>query len=124
MNWGNLLFSFNGRVGRKAFWLYLVAMIVISVGVNIAVVAPMVAAAQTNPDALATMSMPIWIWIVFIPLIWIGLAIQAKRWHDLDKSAWWILIGLVPAIGGLIVLVMCGFMAGTPGPNRFGDQPA
>lgn len=124
MNWGNLLFSFNGRVGRKAFWLYLVAMIVVSVVVNVAAVGPMVAAAQSNPEALSTMAMPIWVWIVFIPLFWIGLAIQAKRWHDQDKSAWWILIGLVPFVGGLIVLVMCGFIAGTPGPNRFGDQPA
>ena len=70
------------------------------------------------------MSMPVWVWIVFIPLIWMSLAVQAKRWHDQDKSAWWILIGFIPFVGGLITLIMCGFIAGTPGPNRFGDVPA
>ncbi|MEZ5545105.1 MAG: DUF805 domain-containing protein [Lysobacteraceae bacterium] len=123
MNWGNLLFSFNGRVGRKAFWLYVLASFLVGILINVVALGPMIAAAQTNPEALANMSMPIWVWIVFIPLIWIGLAIQAKRWHDQDKSAWWILIGLIPFVGGLIVLVMCGFMQGTPGPNRFGDGP-
>jgi uncharacterized membrane protein YhaH (DUF805 family) len=30
--------------------------------------------------------------ILYIPLIWIGLAIGAKRLHDRDKSAWWLLV--------------------------------
>jgi len=35
----------------------------------------------------------------------------------------WILIALVPVVGGLIALVFNGFIAGTPGPNRFGNPP-
>lgn len=61
--------------------------------------------------------------LAVLALIWPSLAIQAKRWHDQDRSAWWILIGLVPFVGGLIALVMCGFIQGTPGPNRFGAGP-
>jgi len=124
MNWGELLFSFNGRVGRKVFWFYVLASFIVGMLINVVALAPMMATVQSNPEAMQSMAMPLWVWIVFIPLIWIGLAIQAKRWHDQDKSAWWILIGFIPFIGGLIVLVMCGFIAGTPGPNRFGDQPA
>jgi uncharacterized membrane protein YhaH (DUF805 family) len=30
--------------------------------------------------------------ILYIPLIWIGLALGAKRRHDRDKSAWWLLV--------------------------------
>ena len=56
-------------------------------------------------------------------LLWPSLAICAKRWHDVDKSAWWILIALVPVVGGLIALVFNGFIPGTPGPNRFGNPP-
>jgi uncharacterized membrane protein YhaH (DUF805 family) len=58
--------------------------------------------------------------VVTLILIWPALAIQAKRWHDVDKSAWWILIGLVPLVGGLVALVFNGFVAGTPAANRFG----
>ena len=92
-------------------------------GIQFAALGPMIAAAAADPEAAANMSFPVWIWIIFIPMIWMSLAVQAKRWHDVDKSAWWILIGLVPFVGGLIALVFNGFIAGTPGPNRFGEGP-
>ncbi len=123
MNWGKFLFSFDGRASRKAFWLFFVVSLVIAMGIQFAALGPMMAAAATDPEAAAKMSIPFWVWIIFIPLIWMSLAVQAKRWHDQDKSAWWILIGLIPFVGGLIVLIMCGFIAGTPGPNRFGEGP-
>ena len=123
MDWKKFLFSFDGRVGRKAYWLFLVAVVVISMGVQFAALGPMIAAAAADPEAAANMSFPVWIWIIFIPMMWMSLAVQAKRWHDVDKSAWWILIGLVPFVGGLIALVFNGFIAGTPGPNRFGEGP-
>ena len=125
MNWSNLLFSFNGRTGRKGFWIVTVLILVIYLVLWGVAFAPIMAAAATNdPAAMANVSMPFWVWIVMLPMLWISLAVQAKRWHDQDKSAWWILIGFIPFVGGLIVLIMCGFIAGTPGPNRFGDVPA
>jgi uncharacterized membrane protein YhaH (DUF805 family) len=51
------------------------------------------------------------------------LCVYGKRWHDRDKSAWWILIGLIPFIGWIWVLVEVGFLKGTDGPNRFGEDP-
>ena len=125
MNWGKLLFSFDGRIGRKGFWIVTIAMIVIYMVLWGVAFAPMMAAAASqDAAAMQNLSMPIWVWIIMLPMIWISLAVQAKRWHDQDKSAWWILINFVPFVGGLIVLIMCGFIAGTPGPNRFGDVPA
>ena len=56
-------------------------------------------------------------------MLWPSLAVCAKRWHDVDKSAWWILISLVPFVGGIIALVFNGFIPGTPGTNRFGPPP-
>ena len=38
---------------------------------------------------------------LYVPFIWISLAVSVKRWHDRDKSGWWILIGLVPLIGSI-----------------------
>ena len=34
MNWGKFLFSFQGRISRKAFWLYILASIVLGVLLN------------------------------------------------------------------------------------------
>jgi len=51
-----------------------------------------------------------------------SLAVGFRRLHDIDKSAWWLLIGLVPFIGGIVLLVFA-CLPGTPGPNRFGPDP-
>ena len=115
MSWKQVLFSFEGRVGRKAFWLTLLASVVLAILAQVLVIGAVIASGQ-QPSALV--SIPLL--LVALALFWISLAVQAKRWHDQDKSAWWILVNLVPAVGGLVTLVMCGFLQGTPGPNRFG----
>lgn len=124
MDWGKFFLSFDGRIGRKAFWLFFVAIFVLMMIVGGIAGASMSAASVNQATGEVVMpSMPIWIWLVYLVVLWPSLAVQAKRWHDQDKSAWWILINFVPFVGGLISLIMCGFIAGTPGPNRFGEGP-
>ena len=120
----NLLFSFQGRVNRAKFWLVHVVMWVI-VAVVFAVIA---GSAAMSPDPSAALESvgavgAIVLLVVYILALWIGLAIAAKRWHDRNKSAWWILIVFVPVVGGLWYLVECGFLRGTTGPNKFGPDP-
>ena len=124
MNWGQLLFSFEGRVGRATYWYFVLAIVALFAvlgmifGFSMASVNPQTgeAVASAGPGGLV-------IGLASLLIIWPSLAIAAKRWHDVDKSAWWILIGLVPAVGGIIALVFNGFIAGTPGPNKFGPAP-
>jgi uncharacterized membrane protein YhaH (DUF805 family) len=52
-----------------------------------------------------------------------AVLVDIKRWHDRDKSGWWMLIVLVPIIGSIWLLIELGFLAGTPGANRFGPPP-
>jgi uncharacterized membrane protein YhaH (DUF805 family) len=35
----------------------------------------------------------------------------------------WVLIALIPFVGWFWVLIECGFVDGTMGPNRFGPSP-
>ena len=50
------------------------------------------------------------------------LAVQVRRLHDTGKPGWFILIGLVPYIGSLILLVlMC--LDSQPGFNQYGENP-
>jgi len=61
-------------------------------------------------------------------LAWTHLAVFVKRWHDCDKSGWWILVNLIPVIGWLWTLIECGFFEGTVGPStvlilRAGPEP-
>jgi len=57
--------------------------------------------------------------VVIVP----AFLVYIKRWHDRDKSGWWMLIVLIPLVGLIWFLVELGFLPGTPGPNRFGPPP-
>jgi uncharacterized membrane protein YhaH (DUF805 family) len=50
------------------------------------------------------------------------LAVTVRRLHDIDRSGWWILIGLVPLIGAIVLLVFA-LLEGTPGDNQYGPNP-
>ncbi len=58
--------------------------------------------------------------ITMLLLIWPCAAVSVKRWHDRDKSGWWVLVFLIPLIGVLWTLIANGLLRGTLGPNRFG----
>ena len=49
-----------------------------------------------------------------------SITVAARRLHDVDKSGWWLLLALIPLIGGLVVLYFL-VQPGTQGPNRFGN---
>jgi uncharacterized membrane protein YhaH (DUF805 family) len=111
MDWKWFLLSFEGRINRKLIWMYFLALFAI-----VFVSELLTGNVTTNEASGLTM-------IISVLSIWPSLAVQAKRWHDTDRSAWWILIGLIPIIGGLWALVVTGFFGGTPGDNRFGPDP-
>ena len=108
MTFQQLWLSFDGRIPRKAYWIYGVLPLI---GVSLAAG---IVAGILNLKALSM--------LVSILLIWPSIALAAKRWHDRDKSAWWILIGLVPMIGWLWTFIENGCLRGTTGPNRFGGD--
>lgn len=118
-NWQSMLFSSKGRIRRSQFWLW-------SIGSGFAVgIILGIAMAVFGGRAQGQMS-PLFGLIYFAVLILavvIGVNLQVKRWHDRDKSGWWMLIGLIPAIGGIWAFVECGCLDGTQGPNKFGPSP-
>lgn len=61
--------------------------------------------------------------ITLLVLAWVELAVAAKRWHDRNKSVFWILFSFIPIIGQLWAVVELGFIKGTKGQNRFGADP-
>jgi uncharacterized membrane protein YhaH (DUF805 family) len=54
---------------------------------------------------------------LFLP----SLSLAFRRLHDTRRSAWWLLIGLIPLLGW-IVLIYWYVQPGTPGANRFGPE--
>ncbi|MCK6265264.1 DUF805 domain-containing protein [Vibrio sp. ZSDE26] len=134
-----LLFSFEGRVGRKTYWIWNALYYAVIVG--------FAAGANVLFPAMAHIILPVFLLIVLVP----DLAITAKRWHDRGKSSWWLLLNVplvfgrmaVPAgdptglaqtstiemlisvaalICGTWILVECGFMKGEVTSNQYGDE--
>lgn len=50
-----------------------------------------------------------------------SLAVQVRRLHDTGRTGWWILIGLVPIVGGIVLLVFC-VLDSVP-DNAYGPNP-
>ena len=119
------LFSFQGRVRRLHLWAFFLVMSVVY-GALFWPFGPLPVSPGEPPNLGWSFS-----WVSHNPLIglfalaaiWMKLAVLVKRWHDRDKSGWWVLITLVPLIGWLWQLIECGFLDGTPGPNRYGPSP-
>ena len=106
-----LFFSLRGRVSRREFWLYGVLALA-----GLALLAHALLGIAHVRIGTAER-------IVNLLLTWPALAVSVKRWHDRDKSGWWVLLNLVPVIGWIWALIDNGFRRGTPGPNRFGEDP-
>jgi uncharacterized membrane protein YhaH (DUF805 family) len=125
MSWLQLLFSFNGRISRRRYWIGF-ALLLIGLVAEMALLPPdafvqfvPLAEAQANPFTLlkppALIEAAIATWIV--------VAVSAKRCHDRNHSGVYLLLYLVPLVGQLWILAELGFFPGTPGANRFGPDP-
>jgi uncharacterized membrane protein YhaH (DUF805 family) len=72
--------------------------------------------AAANSTAAVTVFLII-VGLTVLYLVLVGLALTIRRLHDIDKTGWWVLIGLVP-FGGIVLLIF-SLLEGTPGPNRY-----
>lgn len=101
----------RGRITRRRFWLHGVLTLG-ALGVFLRALLD-IARLQAEHAELA----------VNLLMLWPAIVISAKRWHDRDRSAWWVAVALIPLVGLLWLLIDNGFRRGTPGPNRFGPEP-
>ena len=102
----------RGRIGRRTFWLQGV-LVMCGMAVLLRALLDIARLPQEQVDE----------WVSLL-LAWPALAISAKRWHDRDRSGWWVLVLLLPVVGVLWLLADNGFVRGSPGRNRFGEPPA
>lgn len=116
------LFSFKGRLNRAKYWLLHILLICISALVELMTdgIAP---AGDSTDEPVGYVLVLLLLAFMAILGAWSIFAVTVKRWHDRDKSGWWILIHLIPIFGSIYALVQLGFLKGTKGYNRFGPDP-
>ena len=95
-------FTFSGRTDRKTFWLT-----VLGVAILYAILAFIIGLIGSNAGEGTTLNtiMVVLLWILELGIVIPALALDIRRLHDINKSGWWVLISLVPAVGGIILLV-------------------
>lgn len=107
------LFWFGGRINRMSYLIRLVALVAFALAIT--TMYPDAIAEQPDPrmSTLQTACVYVYFWCVW--------ANSAKRWHDVDRSALYATLMLVPLVGIALNVALNAWIDGTPGPNRFGD---
>lgn len=99
--------DFSGRARRMEYWMFTLISVIISVVIAII-------------DVLLGIGILGWLYVlgVLVP----SLAVGARRLHDTGRSGWWQLIGVIPLIGGIVLIVFFA-LDGERQPNVYGPDP-
>lgn len=106
--------DFNGRARRQEYWMFVLFNVIFGI---VAMVLDNILG-LANPMVGYGPLYGIYSLAVLIP----GLAVAARRLHDVGKSGWMLLISLIPLIGGIWLLVLLASDS-HPGDNQYGPNP-
>ena len=111
-------FSFSGRINRETFWLKGVLLpLCVVIGLIL------VSYAATGFSEVA--GVILW-YLALGTYVIISIAVVAKRLHDCNRTAWWVLTIFIPFVGLIIAIfgyIALGILKGDTEPNRYGDVP-
>lgn len=105
--------QFEGRARRKEYWYFVLFSIIASLllsGIDRAL-------HTTSGNGSGVLS-SLYSLAVLLPSIAVGV----RRLHDTSRTGWWILIGLIPIVGFIVLLVFfC--QDSDAGTNAYGPNP-
>lgn len=98
--------KFDGRASRPAFWWWFLFAILVGIAANII--------------GVGIFDTAVLSYLVSIALILPNLSVAIRRLHDTGRTGWWVLIGLIPLIGAIVLLIFF-LEQGDPGENEYGS---
>ena len=105
--------DFTGRARRKEYWMFVL------INTVIAVLLAILDSVLSLPRVFSSGPLGL---LYSLAVLLPSLAVGARRLHDTGRSAWWLLIGIIPLIG-TIVLVVFFVTDGERQPNIYGPDP-
>lgn len=100
--------TFSGRARRSEYWYFVLFASIFSVVLTV-----VDGISGTNGMAYLLLT---------LPLLPPGLAVTARRFHDIGMSGWWLLLHLVPIVGPVVLFFLMCFDS-QPGDNAYGSNP-
>jgi len=143
------MLSYKGRIGRGSWWIGQIGLAVTATIANTFL--PRLESGQVDYNTLGTVG-ALAVVAISVLLFWIAIAINARRWHDRDKSGWWSLLYLaaylpllifafsyphippqshnsylIAALIGMLAILLwplieLGFLRGSDKANRYGAR--
>ncbi|MDX6292950.1 MAG: hypothetical protein QOH50_2025 [Kribbellaceae bacterium] len=104
--------EFSGRARRQEFWMFV--LISVPIWLVLLIIDNLIGTGSRNGGLLSGL----YSLAVLLP----GLGLVWRRLHDTNRSGWWILIGLIPLVGTIILIVFYA-TDGDAGDNKYGPDP-
>jgi uncharacterized membrane protein YhaH (DUF805 family) len=105
---------FRGRARRKEYWFFLLFNLIASLVFT--VIDYMTG--SLDPELGMGLLSGLYSLAILVP----SLAVTVRRLHDTDRTGWWLLIGMIPLIGAIVLLVFM-LLDSQPGDNQYGAHP-
>ncbi|WP_409328835.1 DUF805 domain-containing protein [Trujillonella humicola] len=117
----------RGRISRRTYWLHYalpitaasLAAVVLDVSSGLAWYSTSYSGGYYGYAAQETYAGGPFMLLTSLALLVPSVSALVARLHDRGRSAWWLMWGLVPFAGGIVLLV-CTLQRGDEGPNGYG----
>jgi len=119
--------QFSGRSRRSEYWLAYVTNMIIMTAIYFIMFIPMVIEGiifgePTGFSAVIAVLCSLLMLVYSIAILVPSLAMSVRRLHDIGKSGWFLLLSLIPYVGGIIIFVF-SVLDSQPGANQYGPNP-
>ena len=104
--------DFSGRARRSEYWWFAVFALLVSIVADLIDVM-LGTMSDTNVGVVGA--------IAALALLLPSLAVAIRRLHDTSRTGWWILIGLIPIVGWIVLIVF--YFQDSHGDNAYGPSP-
>lgn len=119
--------QFNGRSRRSEYWLAGLVNCIIIIALYLIILIPLTIGTANHSEptdlhfvltGLGGLLFFAYFIAVFVP----SLALSVRRLHDTGRSGWFLLLNLIPYVGGLIIFIF-NVLDSQPGENQYGPNP-
>lgn len=104
--------DFSGRARRSELWFFVLFNVLVNIVASI-IDSVLGTRNSYGSGLIATLAS--------LALLLPNLAVGARRLHDTGRSAWWLLIGLVPVVGWIVLIIF--YVQDSQGDNQYGPSP-